>query len=269
MIVKSPIINYNGQLVKQDNRLSFYNRGFQFGDGIFETLIAENGKVSHLDLHLKRLKNAAEVCRLSIPKIDVEKEVQLVMEANELTSARVKLIVWRVNSDIPGYGSTTQESEYVVFVKPMTGDRVTYITKSEASHSVFLHPSNTSPFKTLSSLPYTLAAIEKKERKLDELFLLDKQMNVAECSSSNLFWVKQDKLFTPPLATGCINGVMRQVIIKNFQVQEQRATLSELEGIQAVFCTNVARLSIFEKFKTDRLDTDHPALSNIKQLWVP
>ena len=73
------------------------------------------------------------------------------------------------------------------------------ITKISFSDKIKLHFSLFSPYKTLNSLPYVLAGIEKTERNLEDLILLDSQNNISESTSANIFWIKNDKIFTPNL----------------------------------------------------------------------
>src|SRR5690606_1335213 len=117
-----------------------------------------------------------------------------------------------------------------------------------------------SSLKTCSALPYVLAGIEKKSRNLDEILILDGQNRLAECSSSNLFWLKNGNIYTPSLESGCIAGVMRRHILhqarqSRIEIQEVLENPETLLTADQVFCCNVTGVYLFEKFEQTRFDT--------------
>jgi len=95
----------------------------------------------------------------------------------------------------------------------------------------------------MNALKYVIAGIEKKERGLDEIIILDHQSHISEALSSNIFWKKDDSFYTPPLSTGCISGVMRQWIKKElsyngFTVEEKLIDKGEFLRSDCIFTTN-------------------------------
>jgi len=242
---------YNGQFISvEDVKISITDRAFNYGDGLFETIIIRNQKLSYLDLHFDRLTRAMETLDLSLPKwLDrkfLEKETLQMIALNKLKTSRIKLQVWRKTGGL----YTPQTDQPNVLIMPMKdSDKPPKIKKIAAlSSSVRLMSSPYSWFKSINSLPYVLAGMEMKSREVDELIILDKDGNVSECTSSNLFWFSRDSFFTPSLDTGCIAGVRRQYLLNIFQgkgikFQEVRAVPEVLYQAERLFTTNVTGIS--------------------------
>lgn len=260
-------VNHNG-ILKKPTELCFYkNRGFEFGDGIFETIIVSKNEIRHISKHKKRLLSGLKAINLHGNQIDWDSEIHKVLRSNNVSRARIKLSCWRTSSDKPGYGSDASDLEFLITPYQLDSLKIKYISSVEQLNSVQLAYSIYSKCKSLSALPYVLAAIERDNKGLDEVILTDNDRNIAECSSSNLFWIKNDQLFTPPLSTGCIDGVMRSVISESIGFTESEIKYEELDNVQAMFSTNVAQLTIFNTFKSQKLDFNHPVIESIKPLW--
>lgn len=95
---------------------------------------------------------------------------------------------------------------------------------------------------------YVKAGLEMKQRALDEILITDADGNISEASSSNVFWVKDNQLFTPSLETGCIDGVRRRWIIDQMQksdkpVQQVKAQLAELSNADYIFTSNATGIN--------------------------
>jgi branched-chain amino acid aminotransferase/4-amino-4-deoxychorismate lyase len=115
------------------------------------------------------------------------------------------------------------------------------------SDMIFNYPSPWSAFKTLSSLPYVLAGIEKKNKNLEDIILKDIHGHISELLYSNIFWIRQDKFFTPTLDTGCIRGVMRTHLIRKFKqlsipFEEVKVREEELLRADHIISANVSGL---------------------------
>lgn len=122
------------------------------------------------------------------------------------------------------------------------------------SNKVRNFPTATSQFKTLSCMQYILAGLEMKNRKVDDLIILDNENNVSECSSSNIFWAKGNQLFTPDKSTGCIEGVQKKNLLNlfrqnNIEVHSGRYTLNNLLEADLVFTSNVSGISKIQQIE--------------------
>ena len=125
-----------------------------------------------------------------------------------------------------------------------------------------------SMLKTTNSLLYILAGLEKKERNLEDIILLDTDGNVAEGSMSNLFWEKDTIIYTPSIGCGCIAGVKRASIIqnlkaKNIELKIGKYTLDELKESDGAILTNVAGIKIIECFENVNINTEPKLLLSV------
>ena len=130
------------------------------------------------------------------------------------------------------------------------------ITKIAFSNKIKLSFSSFSPYKTLNCLPYILAGIEKTERNLEDLILSDTQNNISECIAANIFWIKDDKIFTPNLQTGCVGGIMRKQIIDNAKklsigLEEGFFQKKYLLDADSVFTTNVTGIRWIQSIENE------------------
>ena len=236
---------YNDRLLQEkDLILHTSNRAFQYGDGIFETLIIENGELLHAKFHKTRILRSIHVMQLNF-KLNFEEfliRLNFLIKKNKLKDGRAKLIIWRA----PGgyYVPEKSESEFLItlnkFKKPSYHPQKVGISKEIAVPNGL-----TQNCKTLNALPYVLAGLElKKYAEYEDLILLDMNGYISECISSNLFWVKDDKYYTPSLESSCVMGVKRSYIMaalrdKKIEVNEVMVTVDELEKADYVFKTNV------------------------------
>lgn len=222
------------------------DRAFRYGDGLFETIIYDKGKISLLDRHLRRLKGGMRIFRLEadiLTEENIRQQIESLAALNQIKgTGRVRLQVWRKEGGL--YTPDRQQANLFLTMAPFEKKEGKVIEHAAISEEVYLYKTSTSRFKTCNALPYILAGIEKKERKLDDLVLRDHQGNIAECTSANIFWVKDGVYFTPSLDTGCVAGVMRGYLIdkltqagkKPCLVQE---TIESLLQADSVFACNV------------------------------
>ncbi len=257
----------NGKLVDvQDLSPLLFERGYNYGDGLFETIVLKNGSARFLDHHVDRLKAGMKALSMESSGITVSSlrnSISLLNDVEQIgNKGRVKLLAWRKSGGL--YTPETNATEMLLFFAPFT-ERDLVLKKVDVAEATNLHFSRLSKYKTLNALPYVLAGIEKQEKSLDEIILLDNHQNLSECSSSNLFWIKQNIIYTPSLESGCIAGVMRKHIIQQ-AAQAGRTVTEVLEKVEAltsadqVFCCNVTGAYLFENFRGKKLnvslDTD-------------
>lgn len=257
---------YNDQLLSLDEvRLSFDDRSFQYGDGLFETMMLKNGKVRFLELHLDRLAKGIQALSLTPPTFFSDSNLgqrlqQLAILNGYSKNARIKIQVWRK----PGGLYTPLHNDANVLVSASQSKaRAKIINHAAVAKNTRLSYSSYSAFKTSNSLPYILAGIEMKERNLDEIILTDTDGNISECSSSNIFWIREGQLYTPALSTGCISGIMRrhlmeQAVADNIQVNEVREPVEALQHAENVFCCNVTGVYAFAAIEHEKFGTELP-----------
>ena len=249
------------------------NRGFLYGDGFFETIVLRNGHVFFLDAHLERALTALHVLQLPFDKMwDITRLKALLLELwkknGSPKEAVFKWMVWR-NSEGLYSPSHTGDSHYLLELKAY---RSAPAVKEQAylATTVTNVPSIYSSFKRLSSLHYVMAGLEKNNRKADELILSDQYGNLSEATSSGLFWIMNNTLFTPSLDTGCVEGVVRKSIFKwasasSVKIEETKAVISSLTEEATIFTGNIAGLSLIGKLENTVFQNDHILYNQLKQ----
>lgn len=247
------MVNINGNIIKkEDASISILNRGFNYGDAVFETIKVSHNKILFWEDHYFRLMASMRILRMEIPMNFtlefLEKQIfDLVQSNNSSTKTiRIKLIVFR-NS----YG----------FYLPDNND-VSYVISSETLNEDFYHLQENnnvvdlykdhyvsadllSTLKTNNRIINVTGSIFAKENDLDNCLLLNTQKQVVEALNANLFLVKGNTIKTPPLSDGCIKGVMRKQIIDiiklipDFVLEEASISPFELQKADELFLTNV------------------------------
>ena len=245
-------INYNGQLINEDQNLFGINDQFvRYGDGLFETMLWKDGDIRFLDLHIERLQKGMRL--LGYENRDVFDAYFLKMIAQELVHknkligkrARLRLSVFR-DSRGEGLSSFSNKAAYVLQVsglppeirqKGLIVDLYTQVRKPFGDLSAL---------KTNSFLVYVLAANFKKQMGVDEVFVLNQENLLCDGSQSNVFVYYQQNLYTPAISQGCVEGTMRKVVIDiaaslGIEVIEAELGPEILSKADEVFCTNAIR----------------------------
>ncbi|KDN54292.1 aminotransferase class IV [Flavobacterium seoulense] len=247
------MINFNGTLVTQDSNILTQNRGFLYGDAVFETVKIVNSKVLYLEDHYFRLMASMRVVRMEIPmNFTMEYlEEQLLSLTDELSisnSARARITVFRNDG---GYYLPIDNT--VSFLVHATALDTTFYSFEEKEYEVDLYKDFYITKQLLSSIKTTnrilnvAASIFANENALDNCLLLNDSKNVVEAIQGNLFMVIGNKLITPPVSEGCLNGVMRKQILKiaktipGIEVVETVISPFELQKADELFITNVIK----------------------------
>jgi branched-chain amino acid aminotransferase/4-amino-4-deoxychorismate lyase len=254
---------YNGSLVRERDLPSslLTNRAFLYGDGLFETLIYRQGEVRYLSDHFARLTRGMEVMDLQAPEgltvNYVQQSVRELVALNGLVeSARVKIQVWRKPGGrrVP----SSQEADYLVTVSLPASQPPEWKEYVIFYEDVRLHHSPISAFKTCSSLPYVMAGIAQRRAGADDVILLDDRGHVGECLASNLFWLKDNILFSPSVEVGCIDGIMRKQLLRSgprfgFGLKEGLFSTRDLLAAETVFCCNAAGVQFIRQIGEARI----------------
>lgn len=216
----SLLIYMNGELVPEEEaKVTVFDHGYLYGDGVFEGIRAYNGRVFKLTEHLERLYDSAKTIMLHIP-IDLkemEEAVLKTLRANQLYDAYIRLIVSRGCGDL-GLDPTKCKSPNIVIIASKIQlypeefyqeglEIATVPTRRNVSEG--LNPR----IKSLNYLNNILAKIEAKRMGLQEAIMLTSEGYVAECTGDNIFIVKDSKLITPPTHMGILKGITRDVVI--------------------------------------------------------
>lgn len=254
---------YNSDIIPQENlALTAGNRAFLYGDGLFETMRYEQGRIWFLPDHVDRLSRGLQALKLQT-QADfatqvLSQHIHTLLNLNGLIDqpARIKLQVWRQPGGL--YSPATNESAYLLTVVPGRPFTVTERKQLGLYTAFRLSSSPISAFKTLNALPYVLAGLYKQEHQMDDVMLLDMGGHLAECNASSLFWLQGHTLYTPSLTTGCIDGIVRRQVIYRansygFLVKEGLFTADILMEADLVFCCNAAGIQWFREIQAGEL----------------
>lgn len=243
-------IFHNNEFVKEaDLHLGVTNRSFRFGDNVFESVRLANGNLCFIDDHFDRFVSGMQTLKMDLPKWltvgAVEKAFDKLKEMNNIgAGGRGRITAYRNNGLT--YRPEGNAASVVIELRPLAQDTYELNTKGLSMGLYTENHKNISTyshFKTGNSLLYTLAGAFAAERKWDEAILINDDNRVVEAISSNVFIAKSGALFTPPIADGCIAGVMRRNLIEiaeqgGIRVKEQSLALAALEEADEVFLTN-------------------------------
>jgi len=219
----SKYISYNGKIILKDHiRVDFDNRSFQYGDGLFETMHSLGNSVQFFYEHMERLINGMKALKMEVPvrfsidTLGLQNEISKLLTKNRVfKGGRVRLTVFRENGGF--YSPQSNEINYVIQTENLAQDKYIF---NEEGYSIDVFEDIKKPVNILSGLKMTssvffvMAGIFKTENNLDECLILNERGNVVEGVSSNVFLVKENSIYTPPLKSGCLNGIMRGRIIK-------------------------------------------------------
>ena len=221
-------IYINGQYFsREDAKISVYDHGLLYGDGVFEGLRIYAGKVFRLQQHLDRLWESAQAIALKIP-IDPEQMANDVVETvrrNGLSEGYIRLVVTRGGNQL-GLDPFRCEDPQVIII----ADRISLYPEAYYRDGLDLvtaatirnHPAALNPrIKSLNYLNNILAKIEGLRAGCVEAVMLNHKGEVAECTGDNLFIVKLGELFTPPIDAGILEGITRNAVLE----------LAEQEGL--------------------------------------
>lgn len=246
------MINDNGRLLEEkDVQLTPYNRAFLFGDGVFETIKAVNGKLLFWEDHYFRLMAAMRILRMEIPMsftpeyLENQLKATLVAAGFAGETARVRLTVYRLGS-----GTYLPEDNSVGFYAFAKALSTPFYTLNEAPYEVELYKDHyvaadlLSTLKTTNKALHVTGSIFAQENGYDNCLLINTQKNVVEALQGNLFLVKGNHIKTPPLEDGCLRGIIRKQLLAilsklpEYSVEEASISPFELQKADELFITN-------------------------------
>jgi branched-chain amino acid aminotransferase len=214
-------IYINGKLYdKEDAKISVYDHGFLYGDGVFEGMRIYGGKVFRLEEHLVRLWNSAKAIWLEIPisKEEMAKAVNDTLKINEIDDGYVRLVVSRGAGTLGLDPNRTSDPQVIIITDHIALYPDEYYEKGLEIITVSTirnHPAALNPrVKSLNYLNNILAKIEGLQANCEEALMLNHKGEVAECSGDNIFLVSGDRLLTPPIDAGILEGITRDVVIE-------------------------------------------------------
>ena len=243
------MINFNGKILDESDQLS-NNRGFLYGDAVFETLKIVNNKILFWEDHYFRLMSSMRIIRLDIPETYtpefLKENIIKIHQKKSLTgNSRVRITVFRYSSG--KYRPESNTSSFIISSEEVRESN--YILnngdyKVDLFKDFYLDNQLISSIKSNNKIINVVASIYSNENGLENCILLNKNKMVVEFINSNIFTVNQGKIYTPKLSSGCLNGVMRKNLINilklnSFEVFEEDISTFDLTKSDEIFGTNI------------------------------
>lgn len=236
---------------KKDAKISVFDHGLLYGDGVFEGIRFYGNRVFRLDEHIDRLYDSARAICLSIPMTRDEVVAATIetIKRNELTDGYVRLVVTRGDGDLGLNPALCPKATVIIIASKITlypqemyenGLMVVTCATRRIPHGAL------SPMvKSLNYLNNVLAKIEAAHAGAGEGLMLNEQGFVSECTGDNVFIVKRGKIFTPPIASGALAGVTRAVVFEmaeefGIPISEPDMTRYDLFTADECFLTGTA-----------------------------
>lgn len=229
----------NGYLCKAAQaHVSLADRGLTLGDGLFETLRVQNGRVRHLDLHMQRLQHGGTVLGLAVPDaVTVAQAAQALLHATDVQNGSARLTVTR--GVAPRGLLPPEQGEPTVFMTVTAGEAK--VSSVSLMTSQTIRRDEQSPLnclKSLNYLPNILARQEAMRAGCDEALLLNVRGRVAETPISTVVIQEGDEFFTPSVGEGALPGIARAVLLRAGVLREEPISLARLKAADGVYLIN-------------------------------
>ncbi len=245
-------IYLDGKYVDEsDAKISVFDHGLLYGDGVFEGIRIYNNRVFKLDEHLKRLYDGASVLMMNVP-IDVDELKEAVIETvrrNKLIDGYIRLVVTRGVGDLGLNPLKCPRSSVFIIADTIKiypdeiykkGMKVVTVS-TRRNHIEALNPR----IKSLNYLNNIMATLEVNRTDAQEGLMLNTDGYVTECIVDNLFIVEEGIIVTPPTSSGALKGVTRDTVIDlareaGYEVEEKKLTLHDVYVCDESFLTGTA-----------------------------
>lgn len=260
--------------------LQVTNRAFLYGDGFFDTMLLVGAVPGFWNYHRARMEASLDYLNLEFnPELDeVIQQLHSVIREVQPGNGRLRLTFYRAGEG--KYSPESNRAELIATLEPNDSGVFPYYDIEKCGVSDIRIPSGEfGNHKTIGKHLQVKLALEAKESGLDDLIVLNERGELVESISSNLFLIKNEKLYTPPLSSGALSGVLRRVIMDQFDVDDSKAlTMDDVKEADELFTTNsiagirprylddkkgeVMTRSIWEAIKTAQVNSIQGFLEN-------
>jgi len=245
-----PYIHVNGQIVpKNQAKVSVFDHGLLYGDGVFEGIRVYRGRIFLCGQHMERLYWCAEQIRLKIhiSKDEMVRIMRQCIEANEIVDGYIRLLVTRGEGTLglnpflcPVPGIICIADQIRLFPKELYESGMKVVVAERPKTPVAcLDPR----IKSLNYLNNILAKVESIDMGLLEVIMLNLDGSVTEGSGDNIFVIKNGQIFTPPLSVGALGGITRRFVIERLAPKAGLKVVERTFGIDEVFSADEAFLT--------------------------
>jgi branched-chain amino acid aminotransferase len=269
------IVFLNGKFVPEKKAVvSVFDRGFLFGDGLFEAMLVRRGEIFRWDQHIERLRRGMEFLKLTVPWSPDELfrfSMQLI-QRNRMPDCLLRVNISR-GITARGYSPKNAIHPAVVLtLHPLPELDENRPPRWRIITSSFCLPAGDplTHFKTANKLPEVMARAEADAAGAHDAILLNPRGFIAEGTSCNVFWVRNNVVCTTPLSSGALPGITRAAIVElcvkmNIRCAEKNAKPADLRRAQGVFLTNTS-MGVIEVESLDGRKRRRSPL--VKKLWA-
>ena len=241
--------NYNGKIFAAGTPIiSADSRALRYGDGIFETIKYKNNSLILADEHFNRLWKGMHLLKFDIPKLftpeKISEEIQKTISKNKLTSARVRLGIFRGDGGL--YDAKNNVPDFIIQTWPLAegngslntnGLELCIYKDALKSCDAFCN------IKHNNYLPYLMGALYAKENRCNDAIILNTHKRICDSTIANIFIIKDEIIYTPSLKEGCVAGVIRKFLIQNspqlnLEIKETDIDEEMLLSADEIFLTN-------------------------------
>lgn len=240
------------------------NRAFIYGDLVFETIKVTNSKPQLPNAHYERLCKSANMLKFTftLSFAEFESAILHAIHQSNLKEARIRFTLFRNGSGF--YLPDSNNVDFHLEIFPFT--------QANSSLKIGLYLDNhkactpLSNIKSGNALIYVMAAIWAKENGWEDALMINEYERVCEATSSNIFIVKNLKVYTPPLTEGCVDGVMRNKLIRDLEqagrtVYQEKLTVTDVKEADAVYITNAINgIRMVNQFEETVFQTSLPLI---------
>jgi branched-chain amino acid aminotransferase len=236
---------------KEDAKVSIFDHGLLYGDGVFEGIRSYNRKVFKLEEHINRLFESADAIRLKVPmtKWDFESKIIETLKINKLDDAYIRVVVTRGVGDLGlDPRKCKKPTVFIITDKIVLYPKELYdnglpitVAKTRRNHPITVDPR----IKSLNYLNNILGRIDAIDAGTEEALMLNIDGYITECTGDNIFLVKDNKLYTPPADLGALEGVTQDLVVelakkRGIETEYKKMLPEELFGADECFLTGTA-----------------------------
>ncbi|MEN8139498.1 MAG: aminotransferase class IV [Bacteroidota bacterium] len=248
-------IIYNGEIkAKEKFSLDLSNRGFRFGDSIFETIRVFEGKIVFIEDHIKRLFTTLDIVRMNLPEYFTSEYLQkkiidlIKLHDSKNLNARIRLTVFRKESKEIYFVDKGEYADFIIEYFPIESSN--FIINKDKGYEISTYEKIKkasgllSQIKSNNVLLHSIAGSVAREKLLDNIILVNESDNLTEAVNANIFIGTDNIISTPKLEDGCVDGILRKKLMElirersPYSIIEREIHKDELLQCDEVFLTN-------------------------------
>ena len=250
------VVFFNGELlVENDIEISSFYRAINYGDGFFESIKIINSIPINLSLHLNRIRHSLNVLHMTNKYIseDIVCHIKDLIKSNQILYGSLKINISRSGNG--KYLPNNFTSNILITTKK----GLSYKQNNSISICLFSDEYKSrgllSSLKSSNSLIYILGTIYAESKGFENALILNDNNNVIEATNSNIFIVKNNKISTPPIKDGCVDGVMRKWITNNENIHIKSVSINEIYDSEEIFiCNTISGITPVRKIDNQDFD---------------